>query len=266
MAEPCCGGRRAPAGGSGGGTSVELGQIDAEGRCPSSSLTQRRWHLGAGSGWGPRPPFLGPARAGGPDQLDQVTVETPCRPLPLNLPGPLASVLLLVATAASAGCSPVWRLAFAHGADGHRREASFDSDRDRLRDTKIRSALRIRASGCPQARSLAEEFRQDSFKCAVAIAQCYVGQTAEPAPRQGIPTPDHQDCWRLLMSRARGPHARDRVSGPGSLLPHRHRLQASLTPSRANGFLNNPFKMMQSQAAALQPLNSRISGFVAIRA
>jgi len=101
---------------------------------------------------------------------------------------------------------------------------------------------------------LPEEFRQDSFKVRGCVSQVFVvGQLQEgrlhwQGDSDALIT---KGLLALLMTGLEG-LTPAQVSGLDPSFLTDTGLQASLTPSRANGFLNI-LKMMQSQAAALQP-------------
>ncbi|MCT0199847.1 SufE family protein [Synechococcus sp. CS-1325] len=104
---------------------------------------------------------------------------------------------------------------------------------------------------------LPEEFRQDAFKVKGCVSQVYVvGQLLEGRLHwQG--DSDAQITKGLLALLITGLEGLtpQQVSGLDSSFLAETGLQASLTPSRANGFLNI-LRMMQSQAAALTPVDS----------
>ncbi|MCT4365499.1 MAG: SufE family protein [Synechococcaceae cyanobacterium MAG-AL1] len=132
---------------------------------------------------------------------------------------------------------------------------ALDQIVDRLRDTKdpkrrYEYVLWLARKLDP----LPEEFRQDSVKVRGCVSQVFVvGQLQEgrlhwQGDSDALIT---KGLLALLMTGLEG-LTPAQVSGLDPSFLTDTGLQASLTPSRANGFLNI-LKMMQSQAAALQP-------------
>jgi cysteine desulfuration protein SufE len=101
---------------------------------------------------------------------------------------------------------------------------------------------------------LPEEFRQDAFKVRGCVSQVFVvGQLVEGRLHwQG--DSDAQITKGLLALLITGLEGLtpEQVQGLDPAFLAETGLQASLTPSRANGFLNI-LRMMQAQAAALTP-------------
>ncbi|MCP9771090.1 SufE family protein [Synechococcus sp. Tobar12-5m-g] len=101
---------------------------------------------------------------------------------------------------------------------------------------------------------LPEEFRQDAFKVKGCVSQVFVvGQLVEGRLHwQG--DSDAQITKGLLALLITGLEGLtpEQVQGLDPAFLAETGLQASLTPSRANGFLNI-LRMMQAQAAALTP-------------
>ena len=101
---------------------------------------------------------------------------------------------------------------------------------------------------------LPEEFRNDVFKVKGCVSQVYVvGQLVDGKLHwQG--DSDAAITKGLLALLIEGTEGLDpsAMAGINPAFLSETGLQASLTPSRANGFLNI-FKMMQAQASALTP-------------
>ena len=101
---------------------------------------------------------------------------------------------------------------------------------------------------------LPEEFRNDVFKVKGCVSQVYVvGQLVDGKLHwQG--DSDAAITKGLLALLIEGTEGLDPIAMAGidPAFLSETGLQASLTPSRANGFLNI-FKMMQAQASALTP-------------
>ena len=101
---------------------------------------------------------------------------------------------------------------------------------------------------------LPEEFRQEAFKVKGCVSQVFVvGQLVEGRLHwQG--DSDAQITKGLLALLITGLEGLtpEQVQGLDPAFLAETGLQASLTPSRANGFLNI-LRMMQAQAAALKP-------------
>ena len=101
---------------------------------------------------------------------------------------------------------------------------------------------------------LPEEFRNDVFKVKGCVSQVYVvGQLVDGKLHwQG--DSDAAITKGLLALLIEGTEGLDpsAMAGIDPVFLSETGLQASLTPSRANGFLNI-FKMMQAQASALTP-------------
>ena len=101
---------------------------------------------------------------------------------------------------------------------------------------------------------LPEEFRNDVFKVKGCVSQVYVvGQLVDGKLHwQG--DSDAAITKGLLAMLIEGTEGLDpsAMAGIDPAFLSETGLQASLTPSRANGFLNI-FKMMQAQASALTP-------------
>ena len=101
---------------------------------------------------------------------------------------------------------------------------------------------------------LPEEFRNDVFKVKGCVSQVYVvGQLVDGKLHwQGDSDAAITKGLLALLIEGTEGLAPNAMAGIDPAFLSETGLQASLTPSRANGFLNI-FKMMQAQASALTP-------------
>ena len=101
---------------------------------------------------------------------------------------------------------------------------------------------------------LPEEFRNDVFKVKGCVSQVYVVGRLVDGKLHWQGDSDAAITKGLLALLIEGTEGLDpsAMAGIDPVFLSETGLQASLTPSRANGFLNI-FKMMQAQASALTP-------------
>ncbi len=101
---------------------------------------------------------------------------------------------------------------------------------------------------------LPEEFRRDSFKVKGCVSQVYVAGQLVDGVLHWQGDSDAQITKGLLALLIEGMEGLtpDEVAAIDPAFLQATGLQASLTPSRANGFLNI-FRMMQAQARLLMP-------------
>jgi cysteine desulfuration protein SufE len=102
--------------------------------------------------------------------------------------------------------------------------------------------------------SLPEEFRQDTFKVKGCVSQVYVVGQLSGGTVHWLGDSDAQITKGLLALLIEGMEdlTPEQVTAIDPAVLAATGLQTSLTPSRANGFLNI-FRMMQAQAARLAP-------------